>query len=520
MSRYSRFFMLAGFLLLCFGAIGWLVFGEVSRPLMTWHFVLGLLLFLAGMFLTLRKGSLLFFRESSRSLGSLRAFLRTTFGLLIFGTLLFWLNFSVARNDFLFDLSSSHQNSLAPQSLSLVRSLKEPLVLSLIVGRDPKADKANARVVRLFAQAAPESFSVQTIDALVEPHRLEGLGIEREHVAHIRYGEQELRLASVTEHDLVSAVARLMRPHPPIFYSLIGHGEPSLEGTDPGGLSQFAQAAQKSFLNPRPLLLSESGRVPQDAACVLVVGPQGPIPLEEQAALKNYLQDGGTVLFFLDPRVDHRLFGLLKDFGLILGQDVIVDTVQDLQGEARLGTQPIVRRYSPHEILSSFDSTKVTRFHIASSVQVSPGVTGVPLLMTQPSSWAETDLSLLFDPTTPTALRGSQDIPGPVSLAALREGLGNNAQGRIVLFGDSDWMKNAFVGYFSNRDLLLRILEWSTRNLQGTSLQAAESPPVLHPIRRSTYILLLSSSFVFPELLLLCGLFVWWTRKSADVIGA
>ncbi len=515
MKRYSRFFLLAGLVLLVFGGVGLLLFGDVSRPLMTVHFGLGVCLVLLGFLVSFQDGSIPLFTRSSRDTFFSRRFVSLFVTLLLAAAGLVWINSAIFDRNYVFDLTPSGQNSLAPQSIALARSLTKEVHISLVVGRDTKADKENLRTLGRFAQASPEYVLLDTIDALLEPHRLKGLGIDREHTVHLRSGNQELRLADCTEIALASALHRLSDSEPQIVYSLTGHGEPALDGKNPGELGELAAAAQKSFLSPRPLLLADLPEVPQNAAALLVVGPTSPLTDNERDRLASYVNRGGTLFFFLDPRTNHGLSSFLEEYGLVLGNDVIVDQVQQLQGEARLGTQPIVRQYGDHEIVRPFDQSTMSRFHLASSVGLLSGAQGSLLLQTAPTSWAETDLALLFDSSAPTALKGSQDLPGPVSLAALREGLGEGGNGRIVLFGDSDWIRNGFVGFFSNRALVLRALEWGTNSIEGVSLQTAASAPTLSPIRRSTYILILSSSFVLPELLLLCGLFVWWRRRTA-----
>ena len=57
-------------------------------------------------------------------------------------------------------------------------------------------------------------------------------------------------------------------------------------------------------------------RVPDDAAMVLVIGPQRPFLDEEVLAIAEYLERGGSVLFALEPSSDFTLTGLRDQLGV------------------------------------------------------------------------------------------------------------------------------------------------------------------------------------------------------------
>src|SRR5262249_48146141 len=95
------------------------------------------------------------------------------------------------------------------------------------------------------------------------------------------------------------------------------------------------------------------------------------------------------------------------------------------------------------------------------------------LALTSASSWAETNLELLFS-STPQAAKEANDIPGPVSVAAAAEGSTGtpHLKGRIVVFGDADFVSNTNLRELANRDFVLNAVEWAIGDELATGARA------------------------------------------------
>lgn len=172
---------------------------------------------------------------------------------------------------------------------------------------------------------------------------------------------------------------------------------------------------------------------------------------------------------------------LSTDWGISVGTDIVVDFLgNDQQTPLNL----VIDTYGASEVtraLSEATAYSPTIFSLVRSVTpvIAPeGVTVTPLLSTQPGeqqagvpiSWAETT-----DPfATNTVNFEPNDIPGPVSIAASAENA--DSKGRVVVFGDADWVSNAALGIttFQNDQLFTSSLNWLTRGDAGIVIPPAD----------------------------------------------
>ena len=87
---------------------------------------------------------------------------------------------------------------------------------------------------------------------------------------------------------------------------------------------------------------------------------------------------------------------------------------------------------------------------------VNRNISGTELSLTSESGWAETDLSVLTGGDQTVKLDEGIDVPGPIALGVAVEG----EEGRLVVFGDSDFATNKFFDYQGNGDLVLNSVSW------------------------------------------------------------
>ena len=122
---------------------------------------------------------------------------------------------------------------------------------------------------------------------------------------------------------------------------------------------------------------------------------------------------------------DFGLGPLLSDFGVTLGNDVVVDPKNALP---MFGPDTLfARTFRPHAITKLLEGSAVV-FPLARSVspleKLPPGITDTILVETSPDGWGETDLKNL----EVEVKKDDKDVKGPVPLAVAVEG--SRAAGR------------------------------------------------------------------------------------------
>jgi ABC-type uncharacterized transport system involved in gliding motility auxiliary subunit len=226
-------------------------------------------------------------------------------------------------------------------------------------------------------------------------------------------------------------------------------------------------------------------------------------------------------VFLLPPQTGEELAPLLREYGVVLGKDVVVDEVLRLFEGPQLGMNPIVNTYGAHPITESF--TERTIFPVTRSVvplaDAPAGLTVTSIAKTSQTSWAETDLENLFGQGQAT-LEAEEDVSGPVSigvaatadLAALGRGQG---EARIVVYGTAALADNKYLNMVFNRDLFLNTFGWLAGQEELLSIRprTVRMSRVRFSEEQATTIFYLSV-LVLPEILLVIGLAVWWRRSS------
>jgi len=258
-----------------------------------------------------------------------------------------------------------------------------------------------------------------------------------------------------------SALYALTQATRPGVCFLQGHGERSPDDFDRRtGYSRIAARLRNLNVDGERLDFGETKAVPNRCALMVVAGPTREFAPFEIALLRDYLDRKGRLLLLLDARAKTGLEPLLQDWGILLGDDVVLDDARTLGGR-----ELHVSAYAPHAITAPLQDL-ASVFFLPRSVRIRPSEGGadkpavVPLATSSATGWAE------FDPDDPSAHFDPQvDVPGPVPVAVAGERgpvPGGHVQilpTRLVVVGDSDFASNGgLMG--ANADLFLNAANW------------------------------------------------------------
>jgi ABC-type uncharacterized transport system involved in gliding motility auxiliary subunit len=475
-------------------------------------------------------------RERIRSGGAKRtgtygssAIASAVLGVLILGGL----GFLSARYTHRFDVSESGVHTLSPQTSEILEALDRTLSITAFFG---EADAPPIRDLLDRYAYASDQVDLRFVDPNAAPALIEDYGIATEDLARgvVRFsldGGDAIQLSEFSEPEVTNAIRRLTMSSGKKVYFLEGHNErptkpePGGEGAFASGPDSFGRAAdalQNETYAVESLLLATEGAVPEDASALLIAGPTRPLLAGELEAIERYVEGGGSVFIAIDPRSQTNLYDLLLKWGVVLGDDVIVDRALAVFGQA---TTPLAGEYDgTHPITSPLREPSL--FPLVRSVElVGAATSGFSILAkTGDESWAERDLDTWRD--SGRAELGPNDLVGPVPVAVagsphIESDEGEppatpGKPGRIVVFGDSDFATNEFIDALRNRDLFLNAVNW----LAGDDAQITVRPNVSRAssfqmtqdqFRRIQYL----SLFVLPEAIAVLGVVTWWLRRKA-----
>ncbi|HEX9785846.1 MAG TPA: GldG family protein [Opitutaceae bacterium] len=398
-----------------------------------------------------------------------------------------------------FDLTRNRAFSLSPETLSYVSELREPVTVVVTIASDSE-DHALAQayrdvrgILREFEYATRANrggrIDVEFLNIFEQVQRAETLGVTQANVVAFKSGARSrtvfldelyatrnrTRSQFQGEKVFTSALLDVSTRERPVLYFLSGHGEMRLDDVDPRrGASQIkAQLAGRNY-ETRILDLSASRRLPDDAAMVVILSPKTPILGAEQEILREYLRAGnGRLLVTLDPGRKHGLDDLFFEWGILADDVVAIEAnpaYQDPGGDLRVGrmaAHPITQVLIDNQIPVIMGYTRSVRPDpgrpIDDSLQVAELLATSSTPSSAPTSWGEANYATpgrpSFDP--------DRDLRGPIMLATVAErkidaSLGISLQrGRLIVFGNSDFLANHRVEVAGNLTLFLNSISWA-----------------------------------------------------------
>jgi ABC-type uncharacterized transport system involved in gliding motility auxiliary subunit len=351
-------------------------------------------------------------------------------------------------------------------------------------------------------------------------------------------GTKTHRVTEPTEEALTNGLRQVMQDVVQKIYFTTGHGEHPLEGEGKASYSAAKREIERVNFSVATLNLLASVAVPEDAGAVVIAGPRKALLGLEVDALRAYARRGGSLLVMLDPGQDGGLGNLLAEFGVALGDDIVIDKLSRLFGGDY--TTPVVMRYGQAPFLRDF--RVATFFPEARSVRpLEPppdGVTAEPLASTSEAAWGETSVEEITSGNI--AFNADADTPGPVPVAvvATRQEAGATGDGgteppdgsaedapaedapaapeaKLIVFGDSDFAADATFSLSGNGDLFLNSLEYLARAGRPIVIEQRQrkgSPLFLTSEQGRT--LALVSFGVSPVVILAAAFLVWRFRRK------
>ena len=324
------------------------------------------------------------------------------------------------------------------------------------------------------------------------------------------------------EAEFTASVINLLRPIRPVVYFLQGHGERDLDDYEPNrGYAEVRKLLEQDNFNVRPLAMNLDAGVPADCAALVVAGPKMRLSQPVIDLIGEYLSKrNGRVFLLLDRLIETGLEPLLEDWGVKLGNDLVVDAVKTLDG-----TQLIINHYARHPVTQSMEGV-MSMFHLPRSVESLQGRDDnavkpedrprfTHLASCSKNGWAETDLQAY-----PIRFDAATDIRGPVNIAgAVEKGAAGRTVSvsptRIVVIGDSQFATNRPLSGGGMR-LFLNAVRWLAESAQSP-LDIPGKPlreQRLEFERKDIQLLFFALVGAIPGLVALMGGLVWIRRRS------
>ncbi len=433
--------------------------------------------------------------------------------ILAFIGILVVINLVIFNHSKRWDLTQDKSHTLAPETLQTLNKLPQPVTALAFYSNNVSSDSTRS-LLEDFKASSGGKFNYKFINPDQDPVAAHNASITQDATVVVEMGQQKAQLTSITETDLTAALIRLANPGERIVYFLSGHGELGLSGTANQAISQVKSTLETKNYTVKELALLVDRQIPADALAIIIAGPLKPVSTDEVKLLQAYLDKGGSLVVMEEPTFltqfgnspDPLADYLSQNWGVTLGNDMIVDLTANPPSVA------VANEYGSHVITSKLNNT-VTIFPTCRSVQTKPveGITQTILVKTSTRSWAETNLTDLQNNIV--AFDQNTDLAGPVPLAVAAENSTNN--GRVVVFGDSEFASDAYFSSYGNGDLIINSIDWAAKEDQLINLTPKQTTQrILIPPQNFTLgMVFLGFVIGLPGLVIFSGILVWVQKK-------
>lgn len=434
-----------------------------------------------------------------------------------------------------FDLTANQRHSLSSHSIELLNALDKSVTVHAYT-TDEVTKKAITEIINRY-QRIKADFYLQLLNPDIDfkQAQKDGIVMNQPFAFVIHYNNRMEHISSLSEHAISNALLRLKRRDDQQLVFITGHGERELYTDGPRAYSTlYQQLTQMGFNLQRINLLQQP--LPAHTKVVVIASPSYPYLSGEIDKIKNFVADGGNLLWLAEPGKIHGLNRLATALGLQLQDGVIVDdniTLRRALGLQHAAIIP-VSDYFPHLI------TNTMRYHtlfpfargisplqnteVANSDMTNNDIThswqAEALFSSFKKSWSET--GELTQDITFNVSEG--DVAGPITIAVALHRLRSDpssqlsAQGsrqRVVVIGDGDFLSNAHIGSGANLNLGLNIFNWLIGDDDLISVETRPSPDT-RLVLNNTELKIIAFGFflVIPILLLITGFTLWYKRKN------
>ena len=463
----------------------------------------------------------------------------------LIGVLFIMVNYVSSRRYLRADMTKTKLSQLSEKTIQVLRQLDQPV--NIVVFYQPRTPEgANDPLYPLVSDLLREyerqnpNIKIEFVEPYRDRARAEQLAkqfeIDRINLVIFQFGNRHKYLSDtdIAEYDFsalnqtgtpkiakfrgedafTSAIVNITTGEAPLIWFTKGHGEKLLDATDATGLGALKKYLEQQNMAVETVTLAERSEIPSNVKLVAITGPTRVFIDQEIRLLQNYLEAGGRVLALLDPGQDGGLGTLLKQWGVVVDNTVVVDPTHQLPFVSAANV--LVTEYTQHPIVEKMQ-TLVTLYPLACSVRTShpaaAGVTATALAFTSEAGWGESQ-------TTASTFKfdEGQDIKGPVSVAVASEKQPAQAgakPSRVVVFGDSDFITDSQLSNVGNRDILLGATYWLIEQEQLIGIGPKEVESIRLNLNKTQ--LRLMMFFGFLGMPLACGLLgagVWWQRRS------
>lgn len=415
------------------------------------------------------------------------------------------------------DLTEDDANTLAPELVAALEKLPEKVTATGFFSGMNSTESAEELLSKIKSNSHG-NFDYRFINPDQDPQTALNAGITGDGKLLLEMGDRREIVAFVSESEILKGLLRLLNPDNKVVYFLTGHGERDVEQAGDTSMTRAKATLEDKNYTVKTLNLLADNKIPDDASVIVIAGPTKPVSEDEVDLLKEYLANDGSLIVMEDPLIltefgeqsDPLADMLVQDWGIAFNNDVVIDL------NSADPTTAVSFTYDLAHIITRNMNRVGVLFPFTRSLSLADpieGVTTSALVQTNENSWAETDFESLTDTGWPPDFDANTEVQGPLTLVAAGENA--ESQGRVVVFGTSAFAKDEKFDGYGNGDMFVNSVDWAAEQEQSADItpRTPTTRSFNPPSQLRLIVILLSSIFVIPGLVVLAGVSAWLTRR-------
>ncbi len=419
--------------------------------------------------------------------------------------------FSIQTNTS-WDWTHNNRHTLSETTQNFLKQLDETIDVKVFVSPNSEYRPVVETLISRYT-ANTKQLNISFINPDFSPDQVRQYNIQRQGEIIISKGEQLEHLLDLSEQSFTNALISVSRKQEQWLVFIEGHGERSPLSQANFNLSTWAQHLKRKGFKYKALNLVEHSQIPNNAAAVIIASPEKAWLPGEIDILKEYVQQGGNLLWLTEPDSNQYLTALAEHLDI----EFIAGTVMDPNAELLGINDPqfvLVTEYANHPI--GLATNNVTLFPQAVAMEQSNLESEwlhTALLTTQANTWSETSVDQVN-----TNFDVNDDTAGPLSLGYLLTRIINDEDAkeqRIAVIGDGDFVSNTYLGNAANLDFSLALINWLVEDDQLIVIPVKTTVDSQLELSQSASLIIgLGFFLVMPIILLSIGFGLWWYRRK------
>jgi hypothetical protein len=437
------------------------------------------------------------------------------------------------------DLTREKVFTPSAQAMRVVDNLQQEVKLTYFYRSQDPAGRRTKDILEIMGHRNPW-LRVVTIDPDKEPTLAQTAGVRMYNAAVLEAQGRRVLVQGTDESEIAIGIQRVLRERVITVCFIEGHNElpmdnfeyhTHLEGVSdhghgdasskvietPGhGIGRMRRALEGQGYEVRKVVLATLPAVPPDCALVISANPRTTFLPAESAALKRYLEQGGSAFFMFDLGfvLEPGLAALVEQLGVRPEQKVVVDPLAHYSTDPEMAA---VAGYDPHPITKPLSMTFFPGVRPLTPLPPPAGVRPIGLLASSRDSYTRNVPAVESRQVRlPSAERTPPEAPGPRLLGVAVEGelAGGSRPFRAVIIGDGDFASNSFFPYMSNSDLALSAVRWLAHEERGPAVSSRiPVPPTILLTAAQMQAIFVVLVVLLPLAVVAAGTWVWWKRR-------